>query len=158
MIDLDQWQGSAKRHVSGIRELIQGRRASESDCNVTIAQFDSESPFDLTISNKHILDIDLETVNLIPRGTTPLYDAVGRMITYANSVAENDNVVMLIVTDGLENASVEWTLDRVKSEMEKAKSKKVGYHIYGNKHRCGIFWDIHRRRCWEITQFCGIKS
>lgn len=116
--------GSEARHVSGIKEIIQSRQANNTDCNITVAQFDSENAFDIMINNQNVLDIDLNKVGLSPRGATPLYDAIGRMINHARAIATNNNVVMLIVTDGLENSSKEWNLERVKNAISSAKSNE----------------------------------
>lgn len=49
----------------------------------------------------------------IPDHTTPLYDAIGRTIKTAEKKGEDMNVVITIMTDGLENASREFTRDGI---------------------------------------------
>src|SRR5207253_953347 len=49
-----------------------------------------------------------------PRGTTPLYDAIGRSVTLAQGRActpdgSNEQPLVVVLTDGLENASHEYT-------------------------------------------------
>ncbi|CAN5357284.1 hypothetical protein BH24ACT7_BH24ACT7_16200 [soil metagenome] len=53
---------------------------------------------------------DLERSRYAPRGMTPLYDAVGRRIARRHELGvEDEDQVVLIVTDSLENASREHT-------------------------------------------------
>jgi hypothetical protein len=57
---------------------------------------------------------------LIPRGTTALYDAIGKTISvrgaYYASLPEEEKpnkIIVIIITDGLENASKEFTLKQI---------------------------------------------
>jgi von Willebrand factor type A domain len=56
--------------------------------------------------------------HLKPRGGTALYDGIGRIITDVNEQLGQENeyrpVVVVIVTDGGENGSREWTLEAVR--------------------------------------------
>jgi len=57
--------------------------------------------------------------NYNPRGTTALYDAIGRTI---NSFGKKKNVIVCIVTDGMENASSDYTYQTIKDLIEEKKS------------------------------------
>jgi len=65
------------------------------------------------------LDTPLEQVGRLdrnsyqPRGGTPLYDAIGVTITALKERAPAGKVVFVIVTDGEENQSQEWTHQKV---------------------------------------------
>jgi len=48
-----------------------------------------------------------------PDHTTPLYDAIGRTIQLADGNLNGENVVVVIMTDGLENASREYSKDGI---------------------------------------------
>jgi hypothetical protein len=63
-----------------------------------------------------------------PRGNTPLYDAIGNTIRLLDA-AEVDGVPVLCVvqTDGHENASTDYTLDRVRKLI--AKREKRGWRF-----------------------------
>ncbi len=85
---------------------------------VTLAQFDHE--YEVVYQN-----LDTGTVGplvLEPRGRTALLDSIGRFITEVGAglaaLPENDrpgDVTVLVMTDGLENASREWTIDAVRA-------------------------------------------
>jgi hypothetical protein len=53
----------------------------------------------------------------VPGMSTPLYDAVGNTITLVEKTGQAEktaSVLTVIMTDGMENASREWSQDRVK--------------------------------------------
>ena len=96
----------------GWRELINGQRATPGQCRVTLAQFDHEyevlyPPTDIGAVPEFVLE---------PRGRTALLDAAGRFITevgeHLSATPEPErpgHVICLIMTDGMENASRDWT-------------------------------------------------
>lgn len=101
----------------GWRELLNGQRAIPGQCQVTLAQFDTEyevlyPPTDIaTVPDFH----------LAPRGGTALLDAAGRFITEVGETlsvlpeAERPgHVICLIMTDGMENSSRAWSWEAVK--------------------------------------------
>jgi Mg-chelatase subunit ChlD len=57
--------------------------------------------------------IKLSRDNYKPAAITPLYDAVGETIGDVEKYAENREVIFVIMTDGLENASKEYTRDNI---------------------------------------------
>lgn len=80
----------------------------------TMIQFDSygfgTGPANLeeTYVNKPIADVPkIGTHNYRPRGSTPLYDAIGHVISRVEEedTGKDDKVIVVIMTDGLENAS-----------------------------------------------------
>ena len=102
----------------GFAAFIDGQRAAADRCTVTLAQFDDH--FEVVYR-----DVDLDRVPplaLQPRGRTALLDAMGRLITELSAdiaaLPEEQrpgSVIVAIMTDGLENASVEWTHPAVKA-------------------------------------------
>jgi len=101
----------------GWRELIDTQRGNPGLCFVTLAQFDTDyevlyPPTDIETVPEFVLE---------PRGQTALLDATGRFITEVGeqlSALPDDKrpgqVICLIMTDGYENASRQWTWDGVK--------------------------------------------
>jgi len=63
-------------------------------------------------------DVDIDEYQ--PRGSTPLLDAVGYSVGIVDCLSHKDERrIMAIVTDGLENASREYTRDRLKCLLER---------------------------------------
>ncbi len=102
----------------GWRELVNEQRGEPGQCEVTLAQFDTEyevlyPPTDIAAVPEFVVD---------PRGRTALRDASGRFITEVGeqlaALPEDQRpgkVICLIMTDGHENASEKWTWEAVKA-------------------------------------------
>ncbi len=108
--------------VGGFNEFLRRQREAEGDARVTLVQFDSEDPFEVLIDGVGVDAVqNLERAAYQPRSMTPLYDAVGRMITRvdkeildrADAGRPIEDQVVLVVTDGLENASTDFDRRRV---------------------------------------------
>jgi len=99
----------------GIASLIKEQASETGTCLVTLTQFDTE--YELLCNAVPVAD--LERYHLVPRGATALLDAIGRTIADVRArladLAPEDqpSVVFAVVTDGLENSSMEWSRDKV---------------------------------------------
>ena len=96
----------------GFNAFIAEQRKESLDIGVTLAQFDTE--YEVVYANRPVSDVP--PLELQPRGMTALYDAVGRLITDvgAELAALPDEerpgrVTVVVLTDGHENSSREWT-------------------------------------------------
>ncbi len=105
----------------GFTAFVEQQRTASGACRVTLAQFDSvyEEVF------RDVPVADVPPLLLEPRGSTALLDSIGRLVTEAGSrlaaLPEDQRpgtVVVAIMTDGLENASHEWTHPAVKALVE----------------------------------------
>jgi hypothetical protein len=109
--------------VDGFNEFLSGQRAKDGAAlRLTVVQFDDQDPHEVVISSAALADVSpLRPDQFQPRGMTPLYDAMGRLIAAAeHEVASRaewglpaEDVVVVVFTDGLENASREWDHRRV---------------------------------------------
>lgn len=71
----------------------------------------------------------LETTEYQPRGATPLLDAVGHAVALLDkSPAKDERRVLAIMTDGLENASTEYTKETLKALLDR-KQKEDGWLV-----------------------------
>lgn len=97
--------------ASLLAEQIEALRQHGGETRVTLAQFDHqyELVHDRTPLTEHV------RWELHPRGRTALYDAIGRTVasirqadTKLRDAERPTHTALVIVTDGLENASTEW--------------------------------------------------
>lgn len=102
----------------GFAAYMDEQRGVPKQIEVTLAQFDTE--YELVYANRPLAEVP--PLNLRPRGTTALYDAVGRLVTdvgaelAARSEEERPGTVIVVVlTDGHENSSAEWSHAAVKA-------------------------------------------
>lgn len=111
--------------IGGFNKFLADQQALPGEASMTMVLFDTEylSP---------VIDTELHRVNplneqtFVPRGMTALHDAMGRGLTelLARSPAK---AIIVVLTDGEENASKEFDAAQVKRLSEQCKEK--GYEI-----------------------------
>ncbi len=100
-------------------------RGADIDTAVTLAVFDHHGGLKFEILRDKVDPAqwrDITNDEASPRGMTPLFDAIGRIV----SRAEGDNpqkAVIVIMTDGLENASTELTRQGAKVALDRARQR-----------------------------------
>lgn len=72
---------------------------------------------------------NITSKDYIPSGMTALYDAIGKGIDYQRSI-KTDNVIFVILTDGLENSSQEYTKETIKILIEKMETEYKWKFMY----------------------------
>jgi hypothetical protein len=104
--------------IGGFNAFIADQRQHPGDCRVTLAQFDDH--YEVVYTDRPLADVP--GLNLQPRGTTALLDAIGRLVTDAGATLaalpedkRPGTIIVGIMTDGYENASREWTHAGVKA-------------------------------------------
>ena len=123
--------------VVSINEYINEIQKEAVEGVFTLSTFDNRS-IDIPISRIPIRELTtLGEDILMPRGGTPLYDAIGTAVhdlsTFTHT--ENEKKVLVIVTDGYENASREYTSDAIKQLIEE-KTKEEATRL-GSSSRGG---------------------
>ena len=148
--------------VGGFNEYLAEQRQVEGRVRVTLAQFDSQDPFEVLISGVDLREVtDLDRSEYRPRGSTPLFDAIGRMIAkidadsaaYSEVGAPEEDQVVLIVTDGYENASREYSRQMIFDLIETRRSRGWVF-VFRNRRATAVkvlvydgqgFWLCHKR-------------
>lgn len=114
---------SVNAYARGLAEPDPG--APDVTANVTLAVFDRTQEVAFDILRRIVLANDWTPVTddeASPRGMTPLFDAIGRM----TAIAREDNperAVIVIMTDGHENASREVTRDGAKAALDACRER-----------------------------------
>lgn len=115
----------------GINALIKDQQKMEGEANFTLVQFDCEYEF----IHEGVNIGEVGEYELCPRGGTALLDAVGRAITETGErlrdMDEADRpglVTFVIITDGEENSSHEFSLESVK-KMIKEQTEKYSWQF-----------------------------
>jgi Mg-chelatase subunit ChlD len=131
VVDRSGSMSSIKEDMEGgIKTLLSEQAKEEGTCLVTLAQFDNV----YEVLADCVPVSELARYELVPRGSTALLDAIGRTIAMTHSrLAHMDpqerpaTVVFVVITDGQENASVEWSRMQVMDSV-KARSAE-GWHF-----------------------------
>jgi hypothetical protein len=119
--------------IGGFNAFIADQRQHPGDCRVTLAQFDDR--YEVVYTDRPIADVP--ALDLHPRGTTALLDAIGRLVTDAGaslaSLPEDKRpgtVIVGIMTDGYENASREWTHPAIKALIQQQTKTYSWEYLY----------------------------
>ena len=107
------------------KELANKTDGDAVDSYVTLAVFDGQEGLQFDLLRKKNPALHWENVTdreAAPRGMTPLLDALGRIIALAET-DNHDKAVIVVMTDGQENASREVTRDGVKAALERVKKR-----------------------------------
>lgn len=108
--------GSENDTIGGFNSLIEKQKAEDYDVKVTTILFDNG--YEVLYKRKPIDSVSNLTSDVYyVRGSTALLDAIGRTITTLDRQV-NNKVLFVIMTDGMENSSVEFSRSQIKSMID----------------------------------------
>lgn len=122
-------QNSQENTIEALNTYLEELKNQKVTALLTLSTFDSIS-IDIPISKVNINELkSIPNSVLNPRAATPLYDAIGLAVHDLERVTESTdkNKVLVIVTDGLENASREYTYQNISSLIQ--DKEKAGWLI-----------------------------
>jgi hypothetical protein len=115
----------------------------------TLWKFNTE--ITLAIDNEPLKNVEPFT-DFVPQSMTALYDAIGKAI---DKKKDDKNVVCVIVTDGLENASQEYTGTIIKKKIQEQETKNNWKFVYLGANQdvfaSGRNIGLHLNRCMPFT-------
>ncbi len=126
--------------VRGVNRFIAEQAAEPGKCTLTIAQFDSADPFEVLVDAVSVHKTDLHALERYrPRGLTPLFDAVGSLIGRADRRMKQrsktgkkpEDQTVVIVTDGLENASTDYPVADIHDLIAKRREQGWAFVFMG---------------------------
>lgn len=115
--------------IGGYNSMLAKQQAVEGECHITTVLFDN---------NYELLHdrIDIKAVSPITEkeyqvgGSTALLDAIGRTIHKIGNAQKHtaddyraEKVMFVIITDGEENSSREYSVEKIKAQIERQKTK-----------------------------------
>lgn len=95
------------------------------EADVTLATFDGMDGLKFEVIRDHVASSawkDVTPAEAAPRGMTPLYDAFARIVALADAAAREKTVV-IVMTDGTENASREVSRKDARAIVDRCQSK-----------------------------------
>jgi len=100
--------------IGGFNQFLTEQQALPGEANISLFQFDNE--YEQVFAGVPIKDaVPLNAATFVPRGATALLDAIGRTVNSTGArlgalpeEERPDKVVVVIITDGEENASKEF--------------------------------------------------
>ena len=121
--------------IGGFNQFLAEQQAKPGKARMSVVLFDGHDPFEVVVDAKRIGNVpELTTSTYGARGVTPLYDALGTLIETADrriarrneSGRPAEDQLVLVFTDGLENASIRFDRARV-FEMVKERQDDGGW-------------------------------
>lgn len=117
--------------VEQLNNFIRTERDKNGECRISILKFDDPTRITYIRRTEDIrLVKSLSTDEYKPTGVTALYDALGKGIedlgARLSSMREADRpdkVVIVVITDGCENASAVWSLGQLKTKIKEQEEK-----------------------------------
>jgi len=119
--------------VSAVAEYLDGLKSGKG-IRVTVALFNSQHPFRIVVDNKKAKNAQGFThEDYNPSSTTPLFDAIGQAIRRMEQLTSNEDckVIIAIMTDGLENASREYSREDIFALVEKKRKEGWAFAFLG---------------------------
>lgn len=122
--------------IGGFNSMLAKQKTVEGECFVTTVLFDNE--YELVHDR-----IDIKAISPMTDkeyqvgGTTALLDAIGKTINKISNAQKHtaeeyraEKVMFVIITDGLENSSREYSADKVKALIERQKEKYAWEFVF----------------------------
>ena len=166
-------QGTESDVIGGFNNFIKEQKSKPyGNVDVTLYKFNNES-------SRVFRDLPLERIRTLdardysPGGLTALYDTIGIAIneaeahlSYLKKEDKPDMVMMVIITDGQENASREYSSHRVKELIEKHEKSEAWQFIYlgadlssfadadtlGIRHRASSSKANLKEKCGQVSE------
>jgi Mg-chelatase subunit ChlD len=116
--------------LNSVNAYVRKLAEDKVDTGVTLATFDKDGEqFKFEVIRDRIVPSTWKAVtnsDAAPRGMTPLNDAVGRIVALAKAGingTQYDKLALIVMTDGLENASREFTHAAAKALLDDCRAK-----------------------------------
>lgn len=116
--------------INGFNEFLdEQKKIKDDEANISVVQFSTD--YDVTHNAVPIQDVQhLNQQTYRPEGMTAMLDAIGQAISKTGrrftKMEENERpskVIFVIITDGQENSSKEFTYEQIKSMIEEQTNK-----------------------------------
>ncbi len=109
--------------IGSFNSFLGSRKESNQNSLMTVVFFDNE--YEVRESAVPITSVKpLNRTSYVPRGSTALLDAIGLTIqAIEERPHENEEIMIAILTDGQENASVRYSLEQIRSLIQKKEEQ-----------------------------------
>ena len=124
--------------IGGINTFLETQKGEPGEATVTLVQFDTQDPYEVIERFRPVKDVSpLTLATYVPRGMTPLLDALGRGINDIeegiSNLEEEDKpskVIVAIITDGEENSSHEFKKEQIVKMITEKTTKNDWQFLY----------------------------
>jgi uncharacterized protein YegL len=118
-----------KDAIGGFNSYIEDQKKEEGDAKVSLILFSGD--YEVVYKGKDLKEVEpINESNYIPRGSTALLDAIGKTLNEDVVDQSFDKHLVVIMTDGEENSSKEYTQEAIKKITEELRSTGKWEFIY----------------------------
>ena len=120
--------------IGGFNQFLREQQRRPGACRMTLVQFDSQAPFEVLADAADVSAVaPLDGARYAPRAGTPLLDALGQLLEHAERRARgrDEDAVVVVFTDGQENASHAWTRAALFERIEALKARGWAFVFLG---------------------------
>jgi hypothetical protein len=166
--------------IGGFNSFLRKQQTEAGTATLTLVQFDSQDPYEVIHRFQPIGTVpELTQETYVPRANTPLLDSLGRGINdleqCLGEIKHKDqpsNVVVVVVTDGEENASQEFTKKQIE-KMVREKSENDSWQFVflsaslaafgdardiGIQNQSSLAFDQTRAGCEEVWNTLSCRT
>lgn len=114
--------GSVNSYAAKVMDPSDGEKV---DAKLNVAVFDAQDGLQFDVLRRNVAAggwTDLTSDEASPRGMTPLFDAIGKLVALAETDAP-EKAVIVIMTDGAENASREFDRKGAQAALDRVKAR-----------------------------------
>ena len=134
--------GLERDTIGGYNSMLERQKKEEGEAVLSTVLFDDK--IEVLHDRKDLYDVKpITNSDYYVRGCTALLDAVGGTIHHIGNVHKNmpadqrpEKTLFIITTDGMENASKEYTYSKVKKLVEEKKKKYHWEFVFLGANRC----------------------
>jgi hypothetical protein len=124
--------------IGGFNSFLKKQKSEAGKATLTLVQFDSQDPYEVIHRFAPIGTIPgLTHETFVPRAATPLLDALGRGINDLEKGLADlpkkerpSKVIVVVVTDGQENSSTEFSKERVETMIREKTEKEDWQFVF----------------------------
>jgi uncharacterized protein YegL len=124
--------GRVQDVVGGVNTFLENQKKMDEPASIAMVRFDTEYERFLPMGELKTCE-PITRKDFQPRGSTALLDAVGKTITTLDedwAREQPDRCILMIVTDGEENSSHEYTKERIKNMIQARQDSGKWAFIY----------------------------
>ena len=156
--------GLEKDTIGGYNSMLERQKKEEGEAIISTVLFDDK--IEVLHDREDLFEVEnITDKDYYVRGCTALLDAVGSAIQRISSIQKElpederpEKTMFIITTDGMENASREYTYSKVKKLVEEKKKKQHWEFIFlgvPEKHLFLLYLTMSKLLTVWITTNCG---
>ena len=138
--------------VQAVNKFINDQKVAMGDDGATFSLWKFNSTVVKVIDDVPLKDV-AEFSDFQPKDMTSLYDAIGHAINTKKKKNSFDNVVCIILTDGLENSSTEYSASNIRSMIKDMEDNHNWKFVYlgANQDAFAVGGSMGVGRCAQYT-------